>query len=389
MPINVNFGGRACALWLLVLLAITACGGKDSGNQQADSQAAANNVCVTDTAGINWQALASQRCQRLSQYKLFTAAPNQPALQQRGQPFELGSTLFTDHARKYRYFFLPQGKKIQYNASDIVGFPTGTVLAKVFTVPTSDTAESAERIVEVRLMVLRENGWIFIPYRWDEATQDGILAIAGEQQPVAFDHNGKSLSFDYQVPSLLRCQSCHQQTLPDGGVQFQPIGPSIRHLNQTISVNGQAINQIQHWQNLGLITLPENVSPQQMPYAPDWRDQSQALKQRAKAYLDINCAHCHNDRGAAALSGLRLEFWRQEIDYNHGVCNSAHGWRGGGFDIWPGRSDLSSLPLRMQLNGATDRMPPIGRTLADDEANQLIRQWIDSLPYQDCAVDNQ
>lgn len=82
---------------------------------------------------------------------------------------------------------------------------------------------------------------------------------------------------------------------------------------------------------------------------------------------------------------MRLEYWRTSLDYSHGVCNIAHGWRGGGFDIWPGRGDKSSIPLRMELSEATDRMPPIGRAVADKEAVALIREWIDAMPLQECV----
>lgn len=87
---------------------------------------------------------------------------------------------------------------------------------------------------------------------------------------------------------------------------------------------------------------------------------------------------------AGLLSGLRLEYWRTQIDYSHGVCNSAHGWRGGGYDIWPGQGNKSSLPLRMELSEAIDRMPPIGRVVTDEDAVSLIRLWIDSMPPKEC-----
>ena len=132
--------------------------------------------------------------------------------------------------------------------------------------------------------------------------------------------------------------------------------------------------------------LPDSLS--EIDAAPDWRDETKNLSNRAKAYLDINCAHCHRAEGAASLSGLKLEYARKAIDYNHGVCNSAHGWRGGGFDIWPGSSSQSSLVERMTLSPAPDRMPPLGRSLVDVDAVELIKQWIDAMPYQECAQQN-
>lgn len=373
--------GRLSAL-LLFLLQISC--GSDSNNSIIDTDKTADSVsgvCNNINQGINWSALKETRCHLLSDYGLFKGLPNTVSNSIGGIHYKLGSELFSDYARKYRYIYLPDGSKLTYQNQNTIGFPVGTVLVKVFALPDVSTDILSERIIEVRLMVLRENGWIFIPYAWDEDIQDGRLAIGGSSTAVNFKHNGKQLEFNYESPSLFRCESCHQ-VLNDKKITFLPIGPKVHHLNQTISIDANEVNQLEYWQELGLIDLPDNTL---LPFAPDWRDNSQDLQQRAKAYLDINCAHCHNPQGAAALSGLRLEYTRTNLDHSHGICNSSHGWRGGGFDIWPGRGDESSIPKRMELDGATDRMPPIGRAVSDDEAIALIREWIDSMPEVQCS----
>jgi hypothetical protein len=81
---------------------------------------------------------------------------------------------------------------------------------------------------------------------------------------------------------------------------------------------------------------------------PSWQNSSANLQYRAKAYLYINCSHSHSNDGAAALSGLRLKYWRKDIGYNHSVCNPTHDWRGGSFDIWPKDGENSSIPMRIR-----------------------------------------
>ncbi|MCD8522816.1 MAG: hypothetical protein LRY66_02800 [Saccharospirillaceae bacterium] len=373
----IHLSGRFCAL--ILLLFISGCGA-DTDDKKTITPTSADPLCNASGGDINWQALQQTRCPLLSQYGLFKGLPSEIKNSNGGIYYELGSELFTDHARKYRYFFLPDNTQLGYQPQDILDFPDGSVIVKVFALPTQSTADSAENIMEVRLLVKRAQGWVFIPYVWDNRINDGRLAIAGSKTPVSFTHRNETLNLMYESPSQSACQNCHQIN-HNGQLSFVPIGPKIRHLNQIINVNGQPLNQLEYWQSLGLISLPDG----EHPYAPDWRDTSAPLQQRAKAYLDINCAHCHNDNGAAALSGLRLEYWRTAIDYSHGVCNSAHGWRGGGYDIWPGRGHDSSLPLRMELNAAADRMPPIGRSVADEDAVALIRAWIDTLPAEECA----
>lgn len=377
--------GRTCAL--LTVLTLVACGSdsasSDPNNSSSNYKTDRPNpiVCNQNDQEINWAALASVRCNLLSDYGLFNSAPNQIKASKGGIHYQLNSELFSDHARKYRYIYLPENTKIGYQQDDSLDFPVGTVLVKVFALPSISTADASEHIIEVRLMVHWENGWVFIPYVWDEAQQDAYLAIGGSITPVNFDHNNKRLDFDYESPSLQRCGHCHQ-VKKNGKTDFLPIGPKARHLNRSINIDEKEVNQLEHWQSVGLIELPSNSL---LPYAPDWRDSSQNLQQRAKAYLDVNCAHCHSPYGAAALSGLRLEYTRTDIDRSHGVCNSSHGWRGGGFDIWPGNGEDSSIPRRMQMDGATDRMPPIGRAVSDDEAVLLMQKWIDSMPEVQCS----
>lgn len=385
MPIGFTDIGRICAL--LAAFVLSSCGSGSANTDQNSSPAikthrANPSVCHQKSGLINWLALARVRCNLLSNYRLFGGYPNQISSSNGGIYYQLNSELFTDHARKYRYIYLPDNTKIGYQLNEPLDFPVGTVLVKVFALPDISTDKSSEKIIEVRLMVHRKNGWIFIPYVWDDSIKDARLAIGGSKTPIRFAHKNEHLDFTYESPSLQRCGHCHQIKQNNKTV-FLPIGPKTRHLNRSITVDNKEVNQLEHWQSLRLIELSDNAS--KLPYAPDWRDKSAPLQDRAKAYLDINCAYCHNPNGAASLSGLRLDYSHKSLDRSHGVCNSSHGWRGGGFDIWPGRGEKSSIPRRMQMNEAADRMPPIGRAVSDDDAVKLMQKWIDSMPPQECT----
>jgi hypothetical protein len=115
---------------------------------------------------------------------------------------------------------------------------------------------------------------------------------------------------------------------------------------------------------------------------PDWEDTAAPLEDRAKGYLDINCAHCHRPEGFASNSALFLDYWR-EVDETYGICKTlvAAGGGSGGlqFDIVPGYSDESITPFRMDSNEPDVRMPVIGRTLIHEEGVALIEEWINSM----------
>lgn len=334
-----------------------------------------DNFCNTNSSNINWDALLQSKCKWLSSYNLFTELSNTTySANDSGLPFELNSTLFTDYSKKNRLIFIPENTQAVFNDTFHFEFPIGTTIVKIFSLTTLNLS----RIVEVRVAIKRESGWIFLPYVWSHEHNNAFLHNYGLTIPTTVDHDGINYSFNYEVPDTFTCTECHKTH-----DEFHPIGPKARHLNKSIRYNGQDINQLVLWKNLGLLNgLPANLND--INTAPDWRDSAYPIQDRAKAYLDINCAHCHSDGGAGALSGLRLEYWRG-LSHTHGVCNSSHGWRGGGFDIWPGWGEISSIPIRMRHTEPKDRMPPIGRNLVDEEAAQLVSDWIDTLPYETCA----
>lgn len=345
-----------------------------------ETPATANtDLCKKSGNGVNWKALLNENCADLADYHLFNDAKNpreNPVSP--GIAYELNSALFTDFANKYRYVFIPPGSQVEYQPREVLEFPSGTVLVKVFALPQSD---SSDTIMGIRLLIHRAHGWTGLTYRWQADLQNAVLDLNGENIDTHVWHDAYFENLTYVIPTSGTCKTCHQFNVGDSA-RMTPIGPKTRLLNRNINTPDGSANQLSYWQQLGLLNnLPQDSST--LEFAPDWHDETYNLQSRAKAYLDINCSHCHRDEGAASLSGLRLEYWR-EVNYQHGLCNPAHGWRGGGYDIWPGNGSISSLPLRMELNAATDRMPPIGRSLTDQHAVDLMRDWIDSLQGTAC-----
>ncbi|MED5430832.1 MAG: hypothetical protein VX920_00710, partial [Pseudomonadota bacterium] len=155
--------------------------------------------CGGTRSGVNWGALLSENCPKLSDYNLFvdstdpTRNPNTG-----GIPYDLSTPLFTDYASKYRFVFIPEGEKATYSEHEAFDFPVGTVLVKTFAMP-ADTANRGENetIIETRLLIHRDNGWVARPYYWDSEA-DASLAIAGKSvENMTTQHNGQTLTFTY------------------------------------------------------------------------------------------------------------------------------------------------------------------------------------------------
>lgn len=103
---------------------------------------------------------------------------------------------------------------------------------------------------------------------------------------------------------------------------------------------------------------------------------------RARAYLDINCGHCHNRRGPADTSGLALDA-SETSRVALGLCKSpiAAG-RGTGdrrFAIVPGQPDESITVYRMGSTDPGSMMPELGRSLAHGRRGRVD-------PAVDCRV---
>ncbi|QYJ80565.1 SO2930 family diheme c-type cytochrome [Shewanella acanthi] len=368
------------------------------------------SACDAQSSEVNWQALMTEDCPRLSQYHLFTDPSNPTtAPQAPGFGYQLASQLFTNYSTKYRFIFLPQGTAMHYQPQQAFDFPEGAVLVKTFALPLDTALTSTaigasfdtanETLIETRLLIKRAQGWTSLTYQWPlstnkeasngeslnkEASGDATLLTAGATVTHTLTNQGQTQTFEYNIPSRAECKVCHQYNQGDSSLII-PIGLKAYLLNRDIPVEGSvesvSTNQLSLWRDRGqLLGLPD-LSTVGKTYPIN--DASADLTARAKGYLDVNCAHCHNPNGYASISGLRLGFYVDHTTYPYGICKQPPGWDGGprglNYDIVPGNADHSILLYRQTLSEPKDRMPPIGRALEHQEGVELIGLWIDSL----------
>lgn len=316
--------------------------------------------------------------EKLSDYQLFQGPlkNQEPALGV--LPYSLVAPLFSDYAQKLRFVQLPAGSEVRYNPDSVFQFPVGTVIAKTFCYENDEKKpEKGRRLIETRLLIHEEQGWTALPYVWNESQTEAFLDVAGSDIPVSYkDRKGTKKEFTYQVPNMNQCRNCHEKN----GV-ITPIGPSARQLNSSFNYGQGAENQLEHWKTThSLVALPDNK--ESIPQLVDYNDVSQSLEARAMAYLDINCAHCHNRAGQAQTSGLFLD-WKTTDKTAYGFFKTpiAAGRGSGGlqYDIVPGKAEESILWYRMASTNPGVMMPELGRTQNHQEGLTLIKNWINSL----------
>lgn len=318
---------------------------------------------------------------KLSELGLFqgTGATQEPA--DDVIPYDLLTTLFTDYTTKHRFVRLPQGEKIRFQESGVLKFPTGSMLIKTFSYLKDQRNPAAgERLLETRVEFLKESGWYGYSYIWNEEQTDAALSLGGGEIDISWIHSdGQSRSTRHLVPNANQCISCHSQH-----DKYVPIGPAAANLNRMNHYADGEENQLAYLTRKGLLQGTPGLN--KISKLPDFSDpHSGTVDQRARAYLAVNCAHCHSPGGNARTTGLDLRFSQQD-PARWGVWkNPVAAGRGSGghsYDIVPGAPEKSILMHRLQSSDLAARMPNIGNRVVHQEAVDLIGQWISEMPVE-------
>ncbi len=315
--------------------------------------------------------LAGDPAEKLSDYGFFLdAGAREPA--PGVVPYNLVNALFSDHATKHRFVHVPEGQHAKYDDTGAFNFPVGSVLIKTFAfAPDMRAPQKDERYIETRLLIRKAEGWVAYPYIWNADQTEAVYAPVGGRQTIeTMSPDGEPLAINYAVPNRNQCKTCHAE-----GDALMPIGPRARNLNR---VGPFGANQIADWTARGVLA----GAPATPPAVPAAFGDA-PLEDRARAWLDINCGHCHKGEGGASNSGLFLD-WHETDPTGWGVHKrpTAAG-RGSGDDLFviePGHPEESILVHRLESIEPGVLMPELGRTVVDRQSLELIREWIAAMP---------
>ena len=318
--------------------------------------------------------------EKISDYKIYDGDPHLLITNNEFTPYKLITPLFTDYAWKHRAVYIPGNSKIIYNQNDVFDFPVGTIISKTFYYPHdfNDLGKGIS-LKETRILIHKKDGWIGLPYIWNEDETEAYLEITGGTKDVIWkDVRGILQNINYVIPNMNQCKGCHQNNKNI----FSPIGPKARNLNTHYTYKDKKIeNQIIHWNHLGYFEDLPKIDD--IPKIAQWDNpESDSLDRRARAWLDINCAHCHNINGPANNTGLFLDYY-QKNNKKIGIYKTpVAAGRGSGrlkYDIVPGHPEESILVYRFESTDPGIMMPELGRVMVHEEGLSLIKEWILSL----------
>ena len=263
-----------------------------------------------------------------------------------------------------RFIYLPDDAQLEPDGEGLLKFPVGSAIIKTFAFGYGD----ARKLIETRVLLHREAGWVALPYKWNEEQTEARLALAGARLSITRP-DGSEIS--YRIPNKNQCKTCHSI---DGEVV--PIGPKARNLSR-------------EWLSMMVTAKHLSAMPDNADIMPVWQDRHKAeTNAAARAYLDVNCAHCHQPGSSASNSGLDLR-WEQDDPHAIGIRKppvaAGRGAGGHKVSIAPGDPDASIMLYRMGSTEPGVAMPELGKSTVDEEGLAKLREWIDQMPEQDDA----
>jgi uncharacterized repeat protein (TIGR03806 family) len=271
---------------------------------------------------------------------------------------------------------MPQGTLATYNGDGkVLELPVGAVLIKNFYYNNVQPSNST-RIIETRLMIRKVSGWIFAEYVWNNEQTEAFLDMNGSNTNISWlDENNNVKSTNYRIPSQGECLVCHKSN--DVPI---PIGLKPQNINVNYTYSTGIRNQLAKWIEVGYL---ENNIPGNIQTTVNYKDTSKPLDLRVRSYVDINCAHCHQNDSHCDYRPMRFAFSESASLSNMGVCVNTQDMSG--FPsalsriVTPININRSMLHHRLNSTNPAVMMPLVGRTLVHTEGVQLIEAWINSL----------
>jgi mono/diheme cytochrome c family protein len=138
-------------------------------------------------------------------------------------------------------------------------------------------------------------------------------------------------------------------------------------------------NQLAAWNHASLFepVIAETDIPS-LPSLAKITDHKRTLEDRARSYLDANCAHCHRPGGTVANFDARYDTPLEKQNLIGGPILIDQGVDKA-LAIAPNDPWRSIVFMRLNSVEAI-KMPPLAHQVLDEQGVALVRQWIKSLP---------
>jgi len=307
---------------------------------------------------------SSTPVERLSQLGIFEGDLAEQRTRADFFAYDVNVSLYSDGASKQRFVYTPSGTSLRAT-DDRWEVPIGAYLVKTFYYPLDARDPTlGRRLLETRFLRRTEAGYEYSTYVWNDEQTDAIASGGNLEIPVSrIDENGIEHDENYHVPGLSLCDSCHRG---------RALG--LRNRQMARGLPGKADEQIERLVSAGVLyEAPLAPEPLADPFG------TASLDDRARAYLDANCAHCHAKDGPAA--GTKV-YWDREHTgpADLPLCRSTASVDGRDRVLVPGRPQQSEFLARMRSRDPFVRMPRGPAHVPDGAGIALLSQWVAAMP---------
>ncbi|MEM7370939.1 MAG: PQQ-dependent sugar dehydrogenase [Bacteroidota bacterium] len=297
-------------------------------------------------------------------------------------PYAPHVPFWSDGAVKKRWVAIPNDgvhdspeEQIQFERDLAWRFPLGSVFIKHFDYPIQTGQGTEYKKLETRFLVHgADSQYYALSYHWLPDGSDAQLFLSGKKETFAPDLTNPNATITWSYPSVADCGSCHSSG--NGMI----LGMNVAQMNSEYQYpqSGRSAHQLLTFKHLGILNFPDLIGVQ-FPQNYPLEDRSSTLEQRARSYLDANCAYCHQPANPnRAVFDARLGTPLEEQNLIYGQLTDALGIDSA-YVIVPGDADRSVLYRRLSLANHEYAMPPLAKNLVDTEGAELVRAWIESL----------
>lgn len=328
------------------------------------------------------QIAANKFPRKLSQTGLFSDTRH--LIPQRDVvPFEINQQQWQDGAESSHLLYIPPETSVQFfeyprpveNVAMFqsrLHYPKDAVLAK--------TIQWHGRRLETQVLHYDGRLWNGYSYAWnDEQTDAELVPAQGTTLTIA-----DSQPHTYRILGRSECLQCHnpwaeitlaftpeQLHRPSRGKQSPLMELVQREVIQCIDESGAKIDPLR--------TVRKSLETKTTASVNNRQEVHADIESQARAYLHVNCAHCHQfGAGAAVDLSLRIQDTLSELRAIDVVPSKGMLGLQRGALIQPGEPNRSIVLLRM-MSSFLGRMPHIGSKEVDWAGCHIIAQWIGGL----------